>query len=61
MLAPTRDFVGRLNQRAHAHRLAHAPPATDAEVIPADGNRASVGELIITCSNDRRLRMTLTD
>jgi hypothetical protein len=27
----------------------------------ADGNRASVGDVIITRSNDRRLRFTATD
>ena len=27
----------------------------------ADGNRASVGDVIITRSNDRRLRLTATD
>jgi DNA primase catalytic core len=61
MLAPTRELVAQLNQRARTHRLVNTPPATDAEVILADGNRASVGELIITRSNDRRLRLTATD
>ena len=47
MLAPTRDLVAELNQRARAHRLASAP-TPGPEVILADGNRASAGELIIT-------------
>ena len=61
MLAPTRDLVAQLNQRARSHRLADTQPATDAEVALADGNRASVGDLIITRSNDRQLRLTATD
>jgi DNA primase catalytic core len=61
MLAPTRELVAQLNQRARSHRLAHTQPCTDAEVALADGNRASVGELIITRSNDRQLRLTATD
>jgi conjugative relaxase-like TrwC/TraI family protein len=61
MLAPTRDLVAELNQRARNHRLADTLPHTDTEVTLADGNRASVGELIITRSNDRQLRLTATD
>jgi len=38
---PTGDFVGQLNQRARAHRLAHTPPATDAEAVDTK-NRYSV-------------------
>ncbi len=60
MLAPTRDLVADLNQRARAHRLISAPtPGPD--VALADGNRASAGELIITRKNDRRLRTSATD
>jgi ATP-dependent exoDNAse (exonuclease V) alpha subunit len=61
MLAPTRELVADLNRRARSHRLVNTPPDTDLEVTLADGNRASVGELIITRSNDRQLRMTATD
>ena len=60
MLAPTRDLVAELNRRARAHRLASAP-VSGPEVVLADGNRASSGELIITRSNDRRLRISATD
>jgi hypothetical protein len=60
MLAPTRDLVAELNQRARAHRLASAS-TPGPEVALADGNRASVGELIITRSNDRRLRTSTSD
>ncbi|MEV5003832.1 MobF family relaxase [Nocardioides sp. LML1-1-1.1] len=62
MLAPTRDLVSELNQQARAHRLDGIDPA---EVGPtrrlADGNEASIGELIITRENDRRLRSSATD
>jgi conjugative relaxase-like TrwC/TraI family protein len=59
MLAPTRDLVSRLNQRAQDHRLAGATPGPEVEL--ADGNKASVGDLIITRANDRRLRISATD
>jgi DNA primase catalytic core len=61
MLAPTRELVADLNLRARSHRLADSSAKTAAEVGLADGNRASVGELIITRSNDRQLRLTATD
>ena len=59
MLAPTRELVRALNQRARDHRLAGSAPGRQVEL--ADGNQASVGDLIITRSNDRRLRVTATD
>ena len=59
MIAPTRNLVAELNRRARAHRLNHTPAVS--EVPLADGNRASVGDVIITRSNDRRLRLTATD
>jgi conjugative relaxase-like TrwC/TraI family protein len=59
MLAPTRELVSRLNQRAQDHRLAGATPGRQVEL--ADGNQASVGDLIITRRNDRRLRISATD
>jgi len=59
MLAPTRKLVSRLNQRARSHRLAGT--TADREVELADGNRASVGDLVITRRNDRRLRISATD
>ena len=49
MLAPTRELVAALNQRARTHRLADARLDNNAEVALADGNRASVG-------NDRQLQ-----
>jgi conjugative relaxase-like TrwC/TraI family protein len=59
MLAPTREPVSRLNQRAQDHRRAGAVPGRQVEL--ADGNQASVGDLIITRRNDRRLRVSATD
>ena len=59
MIAPTRHLVAELNRRARAHRIDHS--AAGSEVPLADGNRASVGDVIITRSNDRRLRLTAAD
>jgi hypothetical protein len=59
MLAPTRELVSRLNQRAQDHRLAGTTPGREVEL--ADGNAASVGDLVITRSNDRRVRISATD
>jgi hypothetical protein len=59
MIAPTRELVADLNRRARDHRLDHSPSSL--EVRLADGNQASVGDVIITRSNDRRLRLTATD
>ena len=59
MLAPTRQLVAELNRRARAHRLDHSQAT--AEVHLADGNQASVGDVIITRSNNRRLRLSATD
>jgi hypothetical protein len=59
MLAPTRALVAELNRRARDHRLGNVPVGR--EVRLADGNQASVGDLIITRANDRRLRLTATD
>ena len=59
MLAPTRDLVAELNRRARDHRRGGAPAGQ--EVRLGDGNRASVGDVIITRTNDRRLRLSATD
>jgi hypothetical protein len=59
MLALTRELVAELNRRARNHRLDGDVP--DAVVQLADGNLASVGDVIITRRNDRRLRLTATD
>jgi hypothetical protein len=59
MIAPTRHLVAELNRRARDHRLMGNVP--NAVVRLADGNQASVGDVIITRSNDRRLRLRATD
>jgi ATP-dependent exoDNAse (exonuclease V) alpha subunit len=59
MLAPTRKLVAQLNRRARDHCLGNHPAGR--EVCLADGNQASVGDVIITRANDRRLRLTATD
>jgi len=65
MLAPTRELVSELNQRARAHRLGQEQGPAGIPAGPAarlaDGNDAGIGELIITRSNDRRLRTSSTD
>ncbi|MGV1009105.1 MAG: MobF family relaxase [Dermatophilaceae bacterium] len=61
MLAPTRELVSELNQRARLHRLDTTPQAGPQTVTLADGNLASVGDTVITRSNDRTLRIASTD
>ncbi len=59
MLAPTRDLVHELNQRAQTWRLGGQRPDRTAPL--ADGARASNGDVIITRLNERRLRTGATD
>ena len=59
MLAPTRELVAELNRRARDAPQRHYPRI--AEVQLADGNQASVGDVIVTRRNDRRLRVSATD
>jgi conjugative relaxase-like TrwC/TraI family protein len=59
MLAPTRELVADLNDRARTHRLGGTPAGREVQL--ADGNQASVGDVILTRSNDRRLRVSATD
>jgi len=59
MLGPTRELVAELNRRARDHRRDGAPAGQ--EVRLGDGNRASVGDMIITRANDRRLRLSATN
>jgi hypothetical protein len=65
MLAPTRELVSQLNQRARTHRLTtqlqgNQPEASRLAML-ADGNPASAGEPVITRTNNRTLRLTATD
>ena len=59
MLAPTRERVCELNQRARIQRLAGTTPAREIEL--ADGNQASIGDVIITRQNNRLLRVAAND
>ena len=54
MLAPTRDLVAQLNHQARELRLQGGTPGREVQL--ADGNRASVGDLVITRHNNRTLR-----
>lgn len=54
LLAPTRELVSQLNARARADRLT-AAATVGPQVDLADGNRASVGDVIVTRRNSRRL------
>ena len=59
MLAPTRHLVGRLNHAARTARLHGLTPRRHVELV--DGNQASVGDVILTRCNDRRLGISATD
>ena len=66
LLAPTNAIVNDLNVRARTARLAkmleadpHATPGR--ETVLSDGLTASVGDVIRTRRNNRRLRLTGTD
>jgi conjugative relaxase-like TrwC/TraI family protein len=59
MLAPTQDLVRELNERARTARLAETP-AHD-EALLRDGTYASVGDVVLTRRNDRRLGVSSTD
>src|SRR5215212_4609097 len=59
MLAPTRKLVADLNRQARDHLLGSHLAGRDVRL--ADGNQASAGDVIVTRTNDRRLRLTATD
>ena len=59
MLAPTRELVAELNRRARDQRIGTAPIGR--ETLLADRNHASVGDVIITRTNSRQLRLSATD
>jgi conjugative relaxase-like TrwC/TraI family protein len=59
MLGPARKLVAELNRQARDH--VHGSHPAVREVRLADGNEASVGDVIITCRNDRRLRLGAND
>src|SRR6186997_3015707 len=59
MIAPTRELVAQLNRRAHDHLFANHPAGREACL--ADGNQAAAGDVIITRSNNRRIRLGAND
>ncbi|MHA6512796.1 MobF family relaxase [Tessaracoccus sp. Z1128] len=62
MLAGTRDQVTQLNQWAREHRLTATGSHIEGPVAAlSDGNLASVGDVIVTRLNDRRLSVSATD
>jgi len=61
MLAPTRTTVAALNARARADRLDAQSTPVGREVALREGATASVGDLITTRRNDRRLALTAND
>jgi len=56
LVTESTDAMIELNQRARADRLLSGETRASREVALADGTRASVGDLILTRQNDRRLR-----
>jgi DNA primase catalytic core len=55
MLAPTRDLVTELNDRARRDRLATQPGPLGRQVILVDQTQASAGDAIITRQNNRKI------
>jgi hypothetical protein len=58
---PPATWSAELNQRARLHRLTHRHRRPHQAVTLADGNLGSVGDTVITRTNDRALRTTATD
>ena len=61
MLSPTRELAATLNERAQGHRLATTDTPDSGQARLAGGSRAGIGDLIITRTNDRSLRIAATD
>jgi len=61
MLAPTKETVTALNDRARTDRLAAQDAPIGREVTLRTGSKASCGDLITTRRNDRRLVLTAND
>ncbi|WP_246080390.1 MobF family relaxase [Modestobacter altitudinis] len=61
MLAPTRELVAELNDRARRERLAQRTEPIGADVPLADSSRASAGDAVITRRNERTLPVGATD
>ncbi|WP_231252710.1 AAA family ATPase, partial [Nocardioides furvisabuli] len=58
LVADATETVRYLNTRARADRIAGGDPAGNIEVNLADSTRTSIGDLVITRRNDRRLPTT---
>ncbi|QSR31280.1 conjugal transfer protein [Nocardioides sp. S5] len=58
LIADATETVRYLNTRARADRIAGGDPAGSIEVNLADSTRTSIGDLVITRRNDRRLPTT---
>lgn len=56
LVTESSEAVAALNARARAERILDGDTDATREVVLADGARASVGDLVITRQNDRRLR-----
>ncbi|WP_290047487.1 MobF family relaxase [Nocardia nova] len=61
MLAPTHDLVTELNTRARTDRLTRTPTPVGFEVVVAEGEYTSVGDVICTRRNNPRLRLGESD
>ncbi|CRK54637.1 TrwC relaxase [Rhodococcus sp. RD6.2] len=61
ILAPTRDMVRGLNERARADRIAADGPAAGLTVTLSDGLECSAGDTVCTRRNNRLLALTRTD
>jgi len=61
MLAPTRDLVVELNNRARSDRLTQLPGPTGPHTSLGDGTQVCAGDAIITRKNNRKLAITATD
>jgi DNA primase catalytic core len=61
MLAPTRDLVVELNDRARRDRLADQAGSIGREVTLVDGSHASAGDQVITRLNKRTIPISATD
>ncbi len=55
MLAPTRDMVAELNDRARRDRLDTSPTPTGRQATLADQSQASAGDAILTRRNNRTI------
>jgi conjugative relaxase-like TrwC/TraI family protein len=56
LVTESSEAVAALNARARAERILDGDTDATREAVLADGARASVGDLVITRQNDRRLR-----